>query len=182
MLTAGVLGALRTDQSFDTLALGKLNSSYVNFMLYKNRAFSKSFEVSVINDNPNLDYTEHTTQKAFLHLDDIVKKNKYVKNRSINWMRDFYLWQRSRNDTTYRKRFYFYLWEFLKQHPNYYNDIVFDKQQQKVISSRIIVFSSEDHHALQRREELLSLREELKKNQILVCMPSVCLIFISNNL
>ena len=148
-------------------------------MLYKNRAFSKSFEVSVINDNPNLDYTEHTTQKAFLHLDDIVKKNKYVKNRSINWMRDFYLWQRSRNVTTYRKRFYFYLWQFLKQHPNYYNDIVFDKQQQKIISSRIMVFSSEDDHPLQRKEELLSLREELeKKSSISVYAVSLAHIYI----
>ena len=164
MLTAGVLGALKTDQSFDTLALGKPNSPYVNFMIYKNRAFSKSFEVSVINDNPNLDYTDHTTQKAFLHLDDIVNKNNYVKNRTINWMRDFFLWQRSKNLTTYRKNFYFYLFKFLKQHPNYYNDIVFDKQQQKIISSRIMVFSSEDNHPLQRKEELLSLREELKKN------------------
>ena len=164
MLTAGVFGTLKTDQSFDTLALGKPNSPYVNFMVYKNRAFSKSFEVSVINDNPNLDYTDHATLKAFLHLDDIVNKNNYVKNRTMNWMRDFSLWQRSKNLTTYRKNFYFYLSEFLKQHPDYYNDIVFDKQQQKIISSRIIVFSSEDDHPLQRKEELLSLRKELKRN------------------
>ena len=105
MLTAGVLGALKTDQSFDTLALGKPNSPYVNFMVYKNRAFSKSFDVSIINDNPNLDYTDPRTQKAFLHLDDIVNKNNYVKNRTMNWMRDFSLWQRSKNLTTYRKKF-----------------------------------------------------------------------------
>ena len=164
MLTAGVFGTLKTDQSFDTLALGKPNSPYVNFMVYKNRAFSKSFDISVINDNPNLDYTDPRTQKAFLHLDDIVNKNNYVKNRTMNWMRDFSLWQRSKNLTTYRKNFYFYLSEFLKQHPDYYNDIVFDKQQQKIISSRIIVFSSEDDHPLQRKEELLSLRKELKRN------------------
>ena len=179
MLTAGVLGALNTDQSFDTLALGKPNSPYVNFLLYKNRAFSKSFEVSVINDNPNLDYTEHTTQKSFLHLDDIVNKNNYMKNRTMNWMRDFYLWQHSKNITIHRKKFYFYLSQFLKQHPNYYNDIVFDKQQQKVISSRIIVFSSEDHRALQRKEELLSLREELKKkSNISVYAVSLAHIYI----
>lgn len=160
LLAFGIYGSLHTDLNFDYKILGSEKSDYVTWINTMESNFPiGQFQIDIVLDNPNTDYTSLDTQKQFQRVDELISKNNYFNETlTQNWMTSFLKWRRASNIKT--KNFYSDLSTFLSIHKNFMRDLVFDANN-KIIASRCHVFTILNSNWLFRRDALLLLDSDL---------------------
>ena len=170
LLTAGVYGSMNIDQSFEILDLGLKGSPFVEFYSYKNKAYPNSFEVSILLDTP-VDYSDSKIQQSYIDISSISVNNKFLFNKTSNWLLSYLKWANELNFTVNGAMFYSNLQIFLYQHKEFYRDVKFYVNG-TIKASRVWVFSGDNPSSIFRKEMMLSIREELKKVTNLPVYPA----------
>ena len=161
ILVLGITGAIHIDQSFEMLDLGLDDSAYVKFYSYRNKAYPTGFDINVIVDKP-IDYSDIKIQRKYEQLDEVPKQNKFMKDKTINWMTVFRKWAKQKNMTTEKNYFYLHLRKFLQESPQYCVDIIFNQNFTEIIASRVIMYNKDNDNSIFRKDTMLSLRRDLE--------------------
>lgn len=170
ILALGIIGAIHIDQSFEMLDLGLDDSAYVKFYSYRNKAYPTGFDINVIIDKP-IDYSDLKIQRKYEQLDEVPKQNKYMKDKTINWMSGFQKWAKRKNMTTEKNYFYIHLCKFLREYPQYYADIIINQNCTEIIASRVIMYNKDNDNSIFRKDTMLSLRHDLEDYSELHAYP-----------
>lgn len=165
LLAVSCYASTHVDQSFDALDLGLDGSVYSDFYSHGVKGYPTSYQINIILDHP-VNYARKDIQERYVNLSTIACQNQYIKNFTLNWMKEYLSWAEHKNKTTIGREFYKNLEEFLKENKQFLVDLNFDSSG-KINASRIIVYSGDDDHSLVRRDEMVSLRKDLKSKTTL---------------
>lgn len=158
----GVIGAFHIDQRFDKVVLCAPESPYVKFYNYFNEAFPTGDETSIILDR-QVDYADPLIQiQLSTSLDQVCTGNKHIKNFTINWMTSLRHWSDQSRTSISGQQFIPSLHAFLKTHPYFYPDLVFNKQG-NISASRIICYLKDQTDSHFQKRAMLTLRSDIKE-------------------
>lgn len=161
LLAAGIYGTLNLDEKFDLKQLAPDGSYFITFQDKQREYFPIGYSVDVIVDDVNLDYTKKEIQNGYVYLDQICNENKYMKNKTLNWMTSLLHWSNYSSSSP----FYENLNLFLKSNPMFYSDLRFvaGSNNTKIQYSRMVCYDKEDDDWIFRRDAMLELRDDFKK-------------------
>ena len=171
LLAGGIYGAYHIDQSFDMLALGTDDSSFVQYFRIRNKEFPNSIPVSVILSEQT-NYTDISVQKEIMKLSALPEQNPYMLNANVNWMWTLKWWAASKGRGTLTTGKYFYprLREFLTEYPQFLADLKFDKSG-TISASRMLMFTVDNDNSIFRKDGMLTLRKQLEEQSALNVYP-----------
>ena len=161
----GVLGTFHIDQRFDKVELCAPESPYVKFYNYFNTAFPTGDETSIVLDQ-YVDYTNIQIQRQYSSLDQVCTENKHMKDFSINWMTSLRHWAHQTRTNISGHQFLPSLHSFLRKHPYFYPDLVFDKNG-NISASRMICYLKDETDSHFQKNAMLTLRLDLRTSNSL---------------
>lgn len=182
LLAVGIYGTVYTSLDFDYKVSGSSSSSYVHWIQTLESYFPFGvFQMDVVLDDSNIDYTDPKVQNVFKHLDTLPSKiNQLDGNKTINWMSAYIGWAQAQNMTISGQGFYENLPSFLKVFKDFRTDLVFSNVDSSITASRVHFFTKDRISWLFRRNALLNLRKTCDELNLPFYPVSFTFVYISH--
>ncbi|XP_066912966.1 patched domain-containing protein 3-like [Clytia hemisphaerica] len=183
LLIMGIYGTIHTSLDFDYKVSGSAKSSYVNWLqtLESNFPFGV-FQMDVVLDDPNVNYTDPKIQQIFKTLDTfpVSKVPELNTSLTVNWMTAYMQWSEAQSLSISGDSFYKNLPTFLNQFKDFRIDIVQDTETGRISASRIHFFTKDRWSLVFRRDALVNLREACDSLPIPLYPVSFTFIYVSH--
>ncbi|XP_066914671.1 patched domain-containing protein 3-like [Clytia hemisphaerica] len=159
LLAAGIYGTTQLAEKFDIRQLAPDGSYFIDYLDNERMHYPVGFQVSIINDDENFDYTNPRLQGEYNYLSNICKENSYMKKTTVNWLQAFL--ESNEYKSNPNMTFYQRLGLFLKEFPEYGRDIKWHTEnEQRIRASKIQCQDLDTDSWDFRKKAMLSLRDE----------------------
>lgn len=184
LLAFGIYGTVHTSLDFDYKLSGSSKSAYVNWIETLEDYFPFGvFQMDVVLDDPNVDYTDPKIQEIIKSLDTLPSSiTELDGSKTINWMSSYSSWSTKQSVSIAGDDFYENLPAFLEKFKDFQADLVWQNNSSgKITASRIHLFTKDRASWLFRKNALVDLREALKTRFSLPFYPvSFAFIYLSH--
>jgi len=184
LLAFGIYGTVHTSLDFDYKLSGSSKSSYVSWIETLEDYFPFGvFQMDVVLDDPNIDYTDPKIQAIIKGLDTLPSRvSELDESKTINWMSSYLQWSTRQSFPITGDDFYANLPVFLAKFKDFKADLVRqDNSSGKITASRIHLFTKDRASWLFRKNALVDLREALETTSSLPFYPvSFAFIYLSH--
>ena len=164
LLTVGIYGTTKVDQTFDRRVLAKDDSHFIEFVDIKDKYFVMSLPVNIIISG-DVKYEDSTVQDDIRQLSKIVLNNAHYKNHTLSWMDSLAGFAEGQNISLSGASFKPALKKFLSipAYSYFREDLKFSEDGQTIDACRIIAHMKESNESKFQRDAMVTLREDISR-------------------